>query len=101
MTQDDELTIVRRTYAKQIVHAARATDPRLDAVLATLRRKQFLFSRSVAVDALPRRLSGDAERRSDLPLPGRTVPIGAGQEAQQRAAIFPDDSYLPWTFAGG
>ena len=82
MTQHDELTIVRRTYAKQIVHAARATDPRLDVVLATLRRTVFV-SRSAAVDALLRRLSGDAERRSDLPLPGRTGRIGAGQEAQQ------------------
>src|SRR5258708_7339710 len=43
MTQDDELTIVRHTYAKQIVHAARATNPRLEVVLATLRREQFLF----------------------------------------------------------
>src|SRR5258707_12792175 len=72
MTQDDELTMVRRTYAKQIVHAARATDPRLEIVLATLRRTVFV-PRSVAVDALLRRLSGDAERRSDLPL--QDVPV--------------------------
>jgi protein-L-isoaspartate(D-aspartate) O-methyltransferase len=42
MTPDDDLRIVRRAYAKQIVHAARATDPRLEVALATLRREQFL-----------------------------------------------------------
>jgi protein-L-isoaspartate(D-aspartate) O-methyltransferase len=42
MTQDDELRIVRRVYAKQIVHAARAHDPRLEEALAELRREDFL-----------------------------------------------------------
>ncbi len=43
MTSDEELAIVRRAYAKQIVHAARATDPRIEAALAILRREDFMF----------------------------------------------------------
>ncbi len=43
MTHDDELAIVPRAHAKQIVYAARATDPRLEAVRANLRREAFLF----------------------------------------------------------
>jgi protein-L-isoaspartate(D-aspartate) O-methyltransferase len=39
----DEMTIVRRAYAKLIVHAGRASDPRLEAALATLRREDFMF----------------------------------------------------------
>jgi protein-L-isoaspartate(D-aspartate) O-methyltransferase len=53
MISDDELRIVRRVYAKQIVHAARvyakqivhaarASDPRLEDALAALRREDFL-----------------------------------------------------------
>lgn len=53
MIPDDELTIVRRVYAKQIVHAARvyakqivhaarASDPRLEEALGALRREDFL-----------------------------------------------------------
>jgi protein-L-isoaspartate(D-aspartate) O-methyltransferase len=42
MTPDDELRVVRRVYAKQIVHAARASDPRLEEALADLRREDFL-----------------------------------------------------------
>jgi protein-L-isoaspartate(D-aspartate) O-methyltransferase len=42
MTPDEELRIVRRVYAKQIVHAARASDPRLEEALADLRREDFL-----------------------------------------------------------
>lgn len=42
MTREDELAIVRRTYAKQIMHAARATDPRLGEALAELHREDFL-----------------------------------------------------------
>jgi protein-L-isoaspartate(D-aspartate) O-methyltransferase len=38
----DELKVVRRVYAKQIVHAARASDPRLEEALAELRREDFL-----------------------------------------------------------
>ncbi len=37
-----ELQIIRRAYAKQIVHAAGASDPRLEEALATLRREDFL-----------------------------------------------------------
>jgi hypothetical protein len=36
MTTSEELRIVRRVYAKQIVHAARASDPRLEEALAEL-----------------------------------------------------------------
>jgi hypothetical protein len=43
MTHDDELAIVPRAHAKQIVHAAPATDPRLEVVRAKLRREAFLF----------------------------------------------------------
>jgi protein-L-isoaspartate(D-aspartate) O-methyltransferase len=42
MTREDELGIVRRVFAKQIVHAARATDPRLEQALAGLCREDFL-----------------------------------------------------------
>jgi protein-L-isoaspartate(D-aspartate) O-methyltransferase len=42
MTTEKELEIVRRAYAKQIVHAARVTDPRLEEALAELRREDFL-----------------------------------------------------------
>jgi protein-L-isoaspartate(D-aspartate) O-methyltransferase len=42
MTPDDELRVVRGVYAKQIVHAARASDPRLEEALAELRREDFL-----------------------------------------------------------
>jgi protein-L-isoaspartate(D-aspartate) O-methyltransferase len=42
MTTENELEIVRRVFAKQIVHAARATDPRLEQALAGLRREDFL-----------------------------------------------------------
>lgn len=51
MTDDNELRIVRRIYAKQIVHAARAinpgleealANPRLEEALAELRREDFL-----------------------------------------------------------
>src|ERR1700704_5560897 len=42
MTPEDDLQIVRRVYAKQIVHAARASDPRLEKALAELRREDFL-----------------------------------------------------------
>ena len=42
MTPENELEIVRRVFAKQIVHAARATDPRLEQALASLRREDFL-----------------------------------------------------------
>ena len=42
MTPKNELEIVRRVFAKQIVHAARATDPRLEQALAGLRREDFL-----------------------------------------------------------
>jgi protein-L-isoaspartate(D-aspartate) O-methyltransferase len=44
MTPEDELKIVRRAYAKQIVHAARVTNPRLEEALAELRREDFLPS---------------------------------------------------------
>ena len=47
MTHDDELAIVPRAHAKQIVHAAPATDPRLEVVLAKLRREAFLFPRQL------------------------------------------------------
>jgi protein-L-isoaspartate(D-aspartate) O-methyltransferase len=40
--RENELQVVRRVYAKQIVHAARASDPRLEKVLAELRREDFL-----------------------------------------------------------
>ncbi len=43
MTRDDELEIIRRTYAKQILHAACATDPRLEEALAKLPREEFLL----------------------------------------------------------
>ena len=42
MTPENELEIVRRVFARQIVHAARATDPRLEQALAGLRREDFL-----------------------------------------------------------
>ncbi|ABD90163.1 protein-L-isoaspartate O-methyltransferase family protein [Rhodopseudomonas palustris] len=42
MPREDELEILRRAYAKQIVHAARASDPRLEDALAKLRREDFL-----------------------------------------------------------
>jgi protein-L-isoaspartate(D-aspartate) O-methyltransferase len=42
MTPKNELEIVRRVFAKQIVHAARANDPRLEQALADLRREDFL-----------------------------------------------------------
>lgn len=42
MDREVELEIIRRAYAKQIVHAARASDPRLEEALATLRREDFL-----------------------------------------------------------
>ena len=42
MTPDSELEIVRRAFAKQIVHAAQATAPRLEQALADLRREDFL-----------------------------------------------------------
>jgi len=42
MNRDDELGIVRRAFAKQIVHAARAEDPRFEKALAALRREDFL-----------------------------------------------------------
>jgi protein-L-isoaspartate(D-aspartate) O-methyltransferase len=42
MTPENELEIVRRVFAKQIVHAARATDPRLEEALAALCREDFL-----------------------------------------------------------
>ncbi|WP_454624701.1 protein-L-isoaspartate O-methyltransferase family protein [Bradyrhizobium cenepequi] len=42
MTEENELKIVRRAYAKQIVHAARVTNPRLEEALAELRREDFL-----------------------------------------------------------
>jgi hypothetical protein len=42
MIRENELQVVRRVYAKQIVHAARASDPRLEKVLAELRREDFL-----------------------------------------------------------
>jgi protein-L-isoaspartate(D-aspartate) O-methyltransferase len=42
MTPENELEIVRRVFAKQIVHAARATDPRLEQALAGLCREDFL-----------------------------------------------------------
>jgi len=42
VTPQNELEIVRRVFAKQIVHAARATNPRLEQALAGLRREDFL-----------------------------------------------------------
>jgi protein-L-isoaspartate(D-aspartate) O-methyltransferase len=42
MTPQNELEIVRRVFAKQIVHAAHATDPRLEQALANLAREDFL-----------------------------------------------------------
>jgi protein-L-isoaspartate(D-aspartate) O-methyltransferase len=42
MTRENELQVLRRAYAKQIVHAARASDPRLEKALAELRREDFL-----------------------------------------------------------
>ncbi|HSV26029.1 MAG TPA: methyltransferase domain-containing protein [Xanthobacteraceae bacterium] len=42
MTGGDELRIVRRVYAKQIAHAARADNPRIEEALAELRREDFL-----------------------------------------------------------
>jgi protein-L-isoaspartate(D-aspartate) O-methyltransferase len=42
MTAENGLALVRRAYAKQIVHAARAADPRLEEALAGLRREDFL-----------------------------------------------------------
>ncbi|MGO9132835.1 MAG: protein-L-isoaspartate O-methyltransferase family protein [Methylovirgula sp.] len=42
MDQEVELQIIRRTYAKQIMHIARVSDPRLEEALATLRREDFL-----------------------------------------------------------
>jgi protein-L-isoaspartate(D-aspartate) O-methyltransferase len=42
MTRENELGIVRGVYAKQIMHAARATDPRLEKALAELHREDFL-----------------------------------------------------------
>ena len=42
MTPENELEIVRRVFARQIVHAARATDLRLEQALAGLRREDFL-----------------------------------------------------------
>jgi protein-L-isoaspartate(D-aspartate) O-methyltransferase len=42
MTPENELEIVRRVFAKQIVHAARAADPRLEQALASLHREDFL-----------------------------------------------------------
>jgi protein-L-isoaspartate(D-aspartate) O-methyltransferase len=42
MTPENELQVLRRAYAKQIVHAARASDPRLEKALAELRREDFL-----------------------------------------------------------
>jgi protein-L-isoaspartate(D-aspartate) O-methyltransferase len=44
MTPENELKVVRRAYAKQIVHAARVTDPRLEEALVELRREDFLPS---------------------------------------------------------
>jgi hypothetical protein len=42
MTRENELQVLRRAYAKQIVHAARASDPRLEKALAELCREEFL-----------------------------------------------------------
>jgi protein-L-isoaspartate(D-aspartate) O-methyltransferase len=42
MIGDEELMAVRRAFAKQIVHAAHAKDPRLEKVLGNLRREDFL-----------------------------------------------------------
>ncbi len=42
MDREFELQIIRQAYAKQIIHAARASDPRLEEALATLRREDFL-----------------------------------------------------------
>jgi protein-L-isoaspartate(D-aspartate) O-methyltransferase len=42
MIRENALGTVRRAYAKQIMHAARATDPRLEAALAELHREDFL-----------------------------------------------------------
>lgn len=42
MTDDNELRIVRRIYAKQIVHAARAINPRLEEALANPRLEEAL-----------------------------------------------------------
>ena len=42
MHREDELNTVRRAYAKQIMHAARANDPRLEEALAKLKREDFL-----------------------------------------------------------
>ncbi len=39
---DDELRIVRRAFAKQVVHAARIQDLRLEEALADIRREDFL-----------------------------------------------------------
>jgi protein-L-isoaspartate(D-aspartate) O-methyltransferase len=43
MTRDDELRIVRGAFAKQIAHAARVSDPRVEKALAELHREDFLF----------------------------------------------------------
>lgn len=42
MTPESELVFVRRAYAKQVAHAARTDDPRLERALAELRREDFL-----------------------------------------------------------
>ena len=42
MTPDADLAIVRRAFAKQILHAAGSDDPRLEHALAETRREDFL-----------------------------------------------------------
>jgi protein-L-isoaspartate(D-aspartate) O-methyltransferase len=42
MYREDELKIIRRAYAKQIMHAAHANDPRLEEALAETKREDFL-----------------------------------------------------------
>jgi protein-L-isoaspartate(D-aspartate) O-methyltransferase len=94
MTQDDELTIVRRTYAKQIVHAARATDPCLDVVLATLRWEQFLFPGPWQLMRFP---GGYQETPNDDPIYlYQDVPVAlVPAKRLNKSATFPDVSYLP------
>jgi protein-L-isoaspartate(D-aspartate) O-methyltransferase len=65
MTSADELAIVRTVYAKQIVHAARATDPRLEEALAALSREDFLSPGPWQLMRFP---GGDQQTPNDDPI---------------------------------
>ena len=40
--RDAELAIIRRAYAKQVMAAARASEPRVEAAFAAVKREAFL-----------------------------------------------------------